>query len=305
MKVISSVVMCVMVASCMAGCNSVTKDGGDSTTVTKVSGETRTTASSAARSETLGGPKLSLFASPSRTTSPKSASAPSGLTETELVKAPSVYKETLTKLSVSDKAPEVRWSSDGADLAILPNTQGPIDTYRPLYKIDSSKKVSGKGEGFTEREAALNAIYNVCQAEKCDFLAASKELVRTFEKNKKLAFEVTVIGFPATLTGVQTIKATFYEQLANGELKPMDNPEHRYVLTKDNGWKAAVFSGTPGTSVKSSLDAKNMDVTPTGKGEGSVENVQKKVEKSGDSVVNTQSRATTKTAPANMPYKLK
>jgi len=172
--------------------------------------------------------------------------------------------ETATTVSVSEKIPEMTWGSFGSDLMVRPFTQGPVDTYRPLYKVNESKKIVAKGVGGSEHEATENAIYNGCTKEGCDYIAAAQQLVRTFDKDNSLCFEVTVIGFPVTLTGVQTIKATFYEKMANGELKEMKVPEHRYILSNGT-WTSVVLNGErgKGTSDKNVEVNEDKEVTVT------------------------------------------
>lgn len=135
-------------------------------------------------------------------------------------------------------------STDEAGKTVYPTTQGFVDTYRPTYKVGDKKCVSN-GIGDTREEARDNAIYNMCQQLKCDYVAAAKWTDKkdiTCTKNKFLwiitfghahdeIYTSELIGFPVYIDGVETVKAKFYKQDANGELVETA-PEHRIVWEK-------------------------------------------------------------------------
>ena len=144
-------------------------------------------------------------------------------------------------------------SSDGGDLNIYPKTIGPTDNYRPLYTVDTKKKVTGKakvtvlfglfmwgdGSGLADnadifsflpdsrRLSAKAAFYNACKEANCDDIVAAR-----YEVTRKnyLIFskcEVEVKGFPATLSGVEVVKPVQYYIDSTGKvifLKKFVNP---------------------------------------------------------------------------------
>lgn len=136
---------------------------------------------------------------------------------------------------------------------IYPETVGPTDNYRPLYKIDTKTRVVGKahvnilfglfmwgdGSGVADnadvfsflpdakRLSAKAAFYNACKEANCDSIVAAR-----YEVTRKnyLIFskcEVEVQGFPATLSGVEVIKPVQYYFDSDGNinfLKEFINP---------------------------------------------------------------------------------
>lgn len=137
---------------------------------------------------------------------------------------------------------ETEWSSDRADMAVYPTTQGPVDSYRPIYKVDEKRKVTGSGTGRTEEEAIKNAIYNCCTSNNCDYVAAARRVVRTRERDGNVCFDVSVTGFPAVLESLQTIKIAFYERQKDGSLCSIDAPEHRYIRETNGVWCVQRFN---------------------------------------------------------------
>lgn len=135
-------------------------------------------------------------------------------------------------------------STDEAGHTVYPVTQGVVDTYRPTYKVGDKKCVSN-GIGDSRPEARDNAIYNMCQQLKCDYVAAAKWTDKkeiTCTKNKFLwlitfghahdeIHTAELIGFPVYIDGVETVKAKFYKEGPNGELVETA-PEHRVIWKK-------------------------------------------------------------------------
>lgn len=139
-------------------------------------------------------------------------------------------------------------SSDGGSLNIYPETIGPTDNYRPLYKIDTKNRVVGKahvnilfgmfmwgdGSGVADnadvfsflpdarRLSAKAAFYNACKEADCDSIVAARyEITR---KNYLIfsKCEVEVKGFPATLSGVEVVKPVQYYVNADGDVVFLD-----------------------------------------------------------------------------------
>ena len=154
------------------------------------------------------------------------------------------------------KAEMATSSSDQIGMIVYPETQGPVDTFRPLYKV-GDKKYTAKGVGDTEQQARANAIQKMCKSLNCDYVAAAKwDLIKKSDDINGTTFEANVIGFPIYITGVETIKAKFYEQQADGSLKEV-NPEHKIVYSPaKHTWIPAMLGGDIGTKV----DAKELSV---------------------------------------------
>lgn len=167
-------------------------------------------------------------------------------------------KSTRTSVALERSINAREWSSDRADMPVYPTTQGPVDSYRPIYKVDDTHKVSATGFGRTEEEAIKSAIYNCCASNKCDYIAAAQRVVRVWNNDGKVFYKVAITGFPAVLTSVQTIKAAFYEEQEDGSLKPMAMPEHRYVYTTNRTWRVSRLEGK---EVKN-LDSENVVARP-------------------------------------------
>ena len=148
-------------------------------------------------------------------------------------------------------------SSDGGNLALYPDTVGPTDYYRPLYKVDPNKRVKGSahtnvlfgifawgddtgladnadiyGDSFlapvlsilpdAKRRSAKAAFYNACREYNCDSIVAARyEIV---QKNYLIVSlcKVEVQGFPATLTGVEVVKPVQYYVDGEGKIVFLD-----------------------------------------------------------------------------------
>ena len=137
-------------------------------------------------------------------------------------------------------------SSDSGSMNISPMTVGPVDDYRPLYTIKSDKKVTtsssvknllwlftwGSDNAYADNAtifhdgpsilgrffpfmmaketAAKAAFYKACKEADCDSILAARYEI-TFNNYffyKKMTVEIT--GFPAKLSGVETVKAKQY-----------------------------------------------------------------------------------------------
>jgi hypothetical protein len=137
------------------------------------------------------------------------------------------------------------WSSDQVSRTVYPDVQGPVDTYRPTYKVDE-KKYTIKGVGDTDKQAVANAIYNMCKAKNCDYMVTAKcYITKTVDRVNGTSFEAELVGFPVYITGVETIKPKFYEQQKDGTLKQTDM-EHKVIFTTDNKWVVAEIPGAKG-----------------------------------------------------------
>ncbi len=131
----------------------------------------------------------------------------------------------------SQKLPFITYSTDVGDMTVYPTTQGPVDTFRPIYTVDNSKRIFGSGKSWNEDEATKMAIYDACARANCDYIAAAKRVTKvTSVMQGAQSYEVTVIGYPVTITGVEQVPVVFYERQADGSLKKLDHPEHRIVF---------------------------------------------------------------------------
>ena len=167
-------------------------------------------------------------------------------------------KSSRTSVAVERSINAKEWSSNRADMSVYPTTQGPVDSYRPIYKVDETHKVSATGFGRTEEEAIKSAIYNCCSSNNCDYIAAAQRVVRVWNNKGQVFYKVAITGFPAVLTSVQTIKAAFYEEQEDGSLKPMETPEHRYVYTTNRTWRVSRLEDRAARN----LDSENVVVKP-------------------------------------------
>lgn len=153
-------------------------------------------------------------------------------------------------------------SSDGGSMALYPKTVGPIDCYRPLYKVDETKRVSGKAKTnvlfglfvwgddaaiadnasiaesnswyawfadlfpSAKKLAAKAAFYNACKKANCDAVVSARYEVEN--KNYFIFSQCTaeIKGFPAVQTGVETIKIMPYYLDSEGKMVKLD----RFVI---------------------------------------------------------------------------
>ena len=160
-------------------------------------------------------------------------------------------------------------SSDGGNLTIYPKTIGPTDNYRPLYTIDTKRRVSGHanvnvlfglfawgdGSGIADnadiygssglakflsfmpdakRRSAQAAFYNACKNAHCDSIVAAKyEITR---KNYLIFSKcsVEVKGFPATLSSVEVVKPLPYYIDSDGKIVILDKFVNPVKLFDEN-----------------------------------------------------------------------
>ena len=150
-------------------------------------------------------------------------------------------------------------SSDSGSMNIPPMTVGPVDDYRPLYQVSSNTKVKASsdvknlfwlftwgsdsayadnatifqgGENFfgrifpfliAKQTAAKAAFYKACKKADCDSIVAARYEI-TFKDYffyRKMTVEIT--GFPAKLSGVETVKAKQYYIDSKGNVIFLDN----------------------------------------------------------------------------------
>ena len=143
-------------------------------------------------------------------------------------------------------------TSDAGNMTVNPQTSGPIDRYRPLYKVDEAKTVTGNakihclfglfvwgGKGsadyadFTNQDdsflakllpnpkatGAKSAFYDACVANKCDSLVASRYTIKTTDYIVYTQYDITVKGYPAVQTGIETIKPVpYYIDFSTGKV---------------------------------------------------------------------------------------
>ena len=180
-------------------------------------------------------------------------------------------------------------SSDGGSMNILPSTVGPTDKYRPLYTVDESKKVTASSDVknlfwiFTwgsdnayadnahisdanlfgllgkifpflnaKETACKAAFYKACKNSGCDSLVAARYECK-FEDYlifKKMTVEVK--GFPAKLSGVETVKPMPYYIDGDGKVVITDKFVLPYLLF--DGRKAKSDANSSGMGVFSFLN---------------------------------------------------
>ena len=156
-------------------------------------------------------------------------------------------------------------SSDGGNLNIYPETVGPTDSYRPLYKIDTQKRVVGKaqvsvlfglfmwgdGSGVADnadvfsflpdarRLSAKAAFYNACKEANCDSIVAARYEITRKDYLIFSKCEVEVKGFPAKLSGVEVIKPVQYYFDATGNIIFLDRFINPIKFEDERAFKAA------------------------------------------------------------------
>ena len=149
-------------------------------------------------------------------------------------------------------------SSDSGSMNIAPKTVGPVDNYRPLYKVDESRKVSAEssvnnlfwiftwgsdnavadnavissGAGpflarlfpflAAKETAAKAAFYKACQNARCDSIVAARYEITTTDYLVFKKVSVQLSGFPATLTGVEAVKPMPYYIDGSGKIVTLD-----------------------------------------------------------------------------------
>lgn len=149
-------------------------------------------------------------------------------------------------------------SNDAGDLIIHPKTTGPVDTYRPLFKVDDKTQVTassdvqnlffiftwGSDNKFAEdvnagtgiggilakvfpfmnaKETAMKAAYyKACKDANCDSIVGAKYEVtmKDYFFYKKLKVEIK--GYPAVQTGLETIEPKQYYIDENGKIVFLD-----------------------------------------------------------------------------------
>ena len=151
-------------------------------------------------------------------------------------------------------------SSDSGSMNIPAMTIGPVDDFRPLYQVDSQKKVkassdvkilfwlftwgsdnafadnatlSKEGENFlgkifpflnAKETAAKAAFYKACKEAACDSIVAARYEITSdnyFFIYRKMTVEIS--GYPAKLSGVETVKAKQYYIDTKGDVVWLDN----------------------------------------------------------------------------------
>lgn len=166
-------------------------------------------------------------------------------------------------------------TSDAGSINVYPVTVGPVDCYRPLYKVNEKERVSGEAKvnvlfgifawgdtsAFADnatlaasdsifgaffawlpnaREiAARAAFYNACKTSNSDAVVAARYEIQTDDYFVFKKMNVKVTGFPATLTGVEIVKPMPFYINAGGEVVVMDKfvvPYKLFDATPDRGW---------------------------------------------------------------------
>ena len=138
-------------------------------------------------------------------------------------------------------------TSDAGSMNVYPETVGPVDAYRPLYKVDATHRVEGSATlnvlfglftwGDTSRFAdnsgisllpsakntvSKSAFYNACVNANCDAIVAARYEISTTDYFIFKKMIVKVKGFPATLTGVETVKPMPYYIDGKGQIVVLD-----------------------------------------------------------------------------------
>lgn len=168
-------------------------------------------------------------------------------------------------------------TSDAGSMNVYPQTVGPVDAYRPLYKVDEKQKVSGQAKvnvlfgifawgdssKFADNAslfasdslfaslfsflpnakqiAGQAAFYNACTTAKCDAVVAARYEIDTTDYFVFKKMDVKVTGFPATMTGVETVKPMPYYINGKGEVVVLDKFVVPHLLFDANAKKSSFF----------------------------------------------------------------
>ncbi|MGN0867575.1 MAG: hypothetical protein ACI4SG_07885 [Oligosphaeraceae bacterium] len=127
---------------------------------------------------------------------------------------------------------------------------GPVNSYRPLYAVDSTQILSAKVTGISSKEGAEKAaISKFLLDNQCEDIFVVKKIVTSWSNDR---YDGEVFGYPVTVVGVDEIKTGIYEQAPDGSLKPMEKLEHKlvykqpYVKTVD---KVLTVKGEDGKTI--------------------------------------------------------
>lgn len=148
-------------------------------------------------------------------------------------------------------------SSDGGSMNIMPQTVGPTDNYRPIYKVDESNTVTASSEvknilgiftwgsdnafadnAFATKPSLLGAMfpylnakttackaafYKACKEAQCDTIVAARYEITSEDYLVFRQTKVEIKGFPAKITGVETVKPLPYYIDGKGNVVKTDN----------------------------------------------------------------------------------
>lgn len=125
-------------------------------------------------------------------------------------------------------APEIvsMYSIIPANIAPATTTQGPVSSFKPIYTVDTSKRISATATGKSEQEAKESAISNAIINNKCDDIFVNKIV---FNKWNNGNYDCAIEGFAISIVNVEEIKTGIYEKASDGTLKRMDKLEHKLV----------------------------------------------------------------------------
>ena len=166
-------------------------------------------------------------------------------------------------------------TSDAGSMNVYPATVGPVDSYRPLYKVNERERISGEAKinvlfgifawgdtsAFADNAsltpsdsfwgaffawvpnakaiAARAAFYNACTTSKSDAVVAARYEIQTDDYFVFKKMNVKVTGFPATLTGVEIVKPMPFYINGKGEVVVMEKfvvPHKLFDATASKGW---------------------------------------------------------------------
>lgn len=166
-------------------------------------------------------------------------------------------------------------TSDAGSMNVYPATVGPVDSYRPLYKVNEKERVSGQAKvnvlfgifawgdtsAFADNAtlsasdsvfgalfawlpnakeiAAKAAFYDACKTSNSDAVVAARYEIQTDDYFVFKKMNVKVTGFPATLTGVEIVKPMPFYINGKGEVVVMEKfvvPHKLFDATASKGW---------------------------------------------------------------------
>lgn len=118
-----------------------------------------------------------------------------------------------------------------ANITPYTNVQGPVSSYKPVFSVDTTKRISGNGEGRSEQIAKRAAITDAILKAKADDMFVTN-LVTNVWSNGIYKCEAT--GFAVNITDVEEIPTAYYEQLPDGKIVKSEKLEHKLTYVHNH-----------------------------------------------------------------------
>ena len=128
-------------------------------------------------------------------------------------------------------------TSDAGSMNVYPQTVGPVDVLFGIFAWGDTSTFADNASIFNQNSpfaflfswipnaqniAAKAAFYNACKKAQCDAVVASRYEIKTDDYWLFKKLDVKVSGFPATMTGVETVKPMPYYIDGKGQVVVME-----------------------------------------------------------------------------------